>query len=804
MTHGTNNLDQSSEPAYGPGKLANETIPRNLSHAADITTSAAPLGAIRSSQACLAAMPLILPPGHNIHPFYLHHPGPAGSNMASADNNELGSQSGHKSPSKATRAQSIEMSTPCFLHSAWDLLPVDGKSSEKTPLLGMFLSHFVGAFIQLELLGPESSLSARFEDYERLSNDQFQRGTVFLRRSHIMAVGNSSNITEIRISWEKGRPDKDSKLDSLKVSDGRSYFDNVEDYPYFSGSDQLYTLCYKVTLESYNSYENDSSRLIHHKTATKVYGDLYHRSVGTEPVAHWTICSAQSGSRGRRRKAVPKSCIDVPMSYNYGLSAGGKLVSVAIGIDMCTAAIIQFALQDIDHNIPQDSVDCEATQFDFETKMSISHQRLCLKAECRLIIKGEGTINHEGTFNQARGPHRIKADMNVRETSPDLENLGPTQSPSKSKPVKRGKEVEELKSKQAKRQTTPSGISTKRRRLPEDTGGLACPFYKMNPWKFDHCLSYKLSKMSYVKQHLLRYHDAPQCSCSTCQKALNKEAGRDSSTRSNDCQQSQYTLYVMTAEQKRDIRHAAGRKITCEDKWYQIWSILFPGVKKPDSPFVKGHYFAEVLSSVQAFYHDSRSHIVEETFREVINNGDSYHEAFDKLLKKVEYEAVTQCSQLDSSFCFRRSIETEGTDCPVARRSSVQSLSTDSKEAFSFPSITGDHNPIPISSPSTVIDHRLDDLFPAHSYGMLPCNNVPQDVPFICNATEPDISQFQMDQPMEYPERWLFSSESEYISNHNDNSIDLLQTGAVFEFPLSAGSDTDAEVGTEIATWAGN
>ncbi len=581
----------------------------------------------------------------------------------------------------------------------------------------MLMSHFAGAFTQLELLGPESSLSAHLDDLEGLSNDQLQSGTVFLRKSHVMAVENGSNITEIRISWEKGKPDKESEVDSLTASNALSRYNSLNNHVNFSGSIQRFTFYYKLTLESYTCHEND--HIVHHSSAlsevaTKMHGDLYHRSVGTEQMAHWAIYSSRWCSPARRRSDVPKRWIDLPVSYDYTFSGGETVLLVVIQINMCTTAIIQLSFQDLDYSPLEDSVDRKANQFDADTQTSISHERLFLKADCRDVIKKEDTMKHESTSNQERRSDRIKAAMNVRENSAAQKNPGTSQSQSGSKPVKRRKDTEELEREQLGEQTTPRDIPTKKIRALDDTGGLACPFYKMDPWKFDRCLSYKLSKMSYVKQHLLRYHDASHCNCPTYQHPSNNKAERDSHPRSQDCQKSQYTLYVMTAEQKRDIQRAAGRKITCEGKWYQIWSILFPGAKRPDSPFVKGHYFAEVLSSIRAFYHNSRSHIIEETFREVMGNGHTYHEAFDGLLKKIEHQALTQSSGPGASFHSDSSIETEGADWPVARRSPcVKSLSTN-KAPLSLSSTLGYHYPIPIPSPSVITDDKQEGLALRH------------------------------------------------------------------------------------------
>lgn len=552
--------------------------------------------------------------------------------------------------------------------------------------------------------------------------------------------------------------------------------------------------------------------------ATKIRGELYQLNDGMEPMAYWTICCSRSHSRARRGISVPKRCIDIPVSYNYGFCGGETLLCVVVRIKMCTAVIIRLSPQDLDDNTLEDSTEYKEKQFQVDAQASISHQRLFLKADCRDVVKEKGAMKHESTSNQQRRGDMIKAAMNLCESPAAQKDPGISQSQSRRKPVKRRKDAEELEGEQLGGQTTPRGISTKRARGPDDTGGLACPFYKMDPWKFDRCLAYKLSKMSYVKQHLLRHHDAPYCNCTICQHPLGNKVEQDSHTGSQDCQKTQCTLYVMTAEQKRDIQRAAGRKITTEGKWYQVWSILFPGAKRPDSPFVKGHYFAEVLSSFQAFYHNSRPHIIEETFHQVMKSSRTYHEVFDALLNKIEHHALTQSSRLDSSFHFGSGIETEAADRPVVRRSpSVNSLRSDNKEPPSLSSIIHDHDPISIPGPSVIMDDKQEALALKNSSGMLPCSPKPQETlpsrsgadtieSYGLSIGSPCASQFnQMYWPTSYQETSLINPEPQDMINYDDNTIDICQMGAIFEFTYSPSSPTatyHVDIGAEIPDWA--
>ncbi|KAI0860826.1 hypothetical protein F4860DRAFT_477836 [Xylaria cubensis] len=734
------------------------------------------------------------------------------------DSNETGNQLDYRSPSKEICSYSTGNSASCFPCSPSALLPVDEvnreatrsalskfgpTSSEMNPLLRMLISHFVGAFTQLELLGPESSLSVRLNDFEKSTNDQLSSGTVFLRKSHFMATENCSSITEIHITWEKGKPDGESEVDSLTAPDALSFYKNLDNCLNDYGSIHPFTAYYKLSLESYTGHDNeDATHIIHHRSAasgmaTNIHGDLYHRSGGIE--SHWAIHYSRLRSPALPRNGPPKRYMNIPVSYNYSFCREETLLCVVIQTNMYTAAIIQLGLQYIDRNMLEDSVDRKTNQFDVDAQTSISHQELFLKAYCRDFSKKEGTIKHESTSSQQGRPDRVKAAMNVpAQKDPEI-----SQSQPSRKPIRRRKDFGELESDELDGKTTPSGISSKKIRVSNNTGGLACPFYKMDPWKFDRCLTYKLTKMSYVKQHLLRYHDAPHCNCPTCQHPLSNKAERDRQTGSQDCQQSQYTVYIMTATQKREIQRATGRKITCEGKWYQVWSILFPDAKKPDSPFVKGHYFAEVLSSIRAFYHSSGPPIVEETFREAMKNSHTYREAFDELLKKIEHQVLIQSLRLGSSLLFDSSIETVGADWPVARRSpSLKSLSTNNNESLSLFSVPDDHSATPTLSPSGIIEDKQEAL--GRSSEMLPCNPKPQEIPFTHNGTDAveshglclgllDTSPFhQMCRPMPHQKTLSLTPEPQNTVNDNDDTINMFQMGAKSDFTYSSISPTAA------------
>ncbi|KAK5632040.1 hypothetical protein RRF57_007754 [Xylaria bambusicola] len=669
----------------------------------------------------------------------------------------------------------------------------DSESFRKNLLLRTITSHCAGAFIALKILGPQSSFSAELEVLKGLSTDQLASGAIFLRK---ITVDNGSNITEIRISWEERKPNKGSEIDSLLTLDGMSYYHNWDNCVELLEPTQPMRFYYQLMLESYTGPENDISHSTQKNPIwSEIRGDLYHQSGETE--THWSIYSTRSHSWSCRSITERDDCVDISVSYTYGLSTIETIRCMAIRISACTEASIQLSLQN--------NVERKTKQVDIHPETAMFYQRFFLKVDCLCINKND-VIEHKTTSKQPR-PDRMEAAMNMRETSAIQKDPERLRCPFRNQLLKRRKDSEEIESEKLAEELESGGTSARKRITPNDTGGLACPFYKKDPWKFDRCLTYRMSKISYVKQHLLRCHNTPECNRPICQNPLNNKTEQESHTAFQCCQKNQCTLYGMTATQKRDIQKAAGRKITCEVKWYQIWSILFPGAKKPDSPFVKSHYFAEVLSSVQAFHNNSKPHILEEAFRQVLKDGRTYQEAFDGLLRRIEHQILTQTLGLSSSFGSESSVGAEGADWPV-------SCSSPSMNNQAFSSMPGEHNTNPILSPSAIGGGEEKALAVDDSSGMLPYHDGLQACPFFwdgadtgesnkMNLGSPDTLQFhQIIDPSCYPDTSSLDCESQGATGYNDNAVNC-HMAAMLEQAYFAASPNSADyvIGAGISDW---
>lgn len=112
-----------------------------------------------------------------------------------------------------------------------------------------------------------------------------------------------------------------------------------------------------------------------------------------------------------------------------------------------------------------------------------------------------------------------------------------------------------------------------------------CPFYKRDPVKYLFCMMRQtLTGTNYVKQHLVRYH-RPPIHCPTCGEVFQQKSARDAHIEKNTCARREFKLEGMNLEQQEALRRTS-RFAGHEERWYQIWDILFPGEPRPESPYV--------------------------------------------------------------------------------------------------------------------------------------------------------------------------------------------------------------------------
>lgn len=138
----------------------------------------------------------------------------------------------------------------------------------------------------------------------------------------------------------------------------------------------------------------------------------------------------------------------------------------------------------------------------------------------------------------------------------------------------------------------------KRRRTEKTSGSmLACPFAKKDPVRWQTCYRHRLTKISYVKQHLYRAHLQPLF-CHRCGKTYAKQDDLLQHLRSTPpCRVRSFAEPEgITPQQRQSLSARLSSKWTDERRWLATFDIVFPDQPHPDSPYVNPD-MSEDLSS---------------------------------------------------------------------------------------------------------------------------------------------------------------------------------------------------------------
>ncbi|KAK1829900.1 hypothetical protein QBC39DRAFT_122608 [Podospora conica] len=131
----------------------------------------------------------------------------------------------------------------------------------------------------------------------------------------------------------------------------------------------------------------------------------------------------------------------------------------------------------------------------------------------------------------------------------------------------------------------------KRARITEpDTGTgptLACPFWKDGPYgKHRSCYKFTLRRIRDVKQHLARKH-TPTLYCQTCFEIYDNEDLLFAHVDLRRCQRVPgRRLDGIDPHTDRVLRRRANPAHSIEEQWFTLWDVLFPGKRRPFSPYI--------------------------------------------------------------------------------------------------------------------------------------------------------------------------------------------------------------------------
>ncbi|KAI0184978.1 hypothetical protein EV127DRAFT_221182 [Xylaria flabelliformis] len=136
--------------------------------------------------------------------------------------------------------------------------------------------------------------------------------------------------------------------------------------------------------------------------------------------------------------------------------------------------------------------------------------------------------------------------------------------------------------------STPN-LETHQQVLPTPTSPrpftLACPFYKLNPAAYQSCARLKLSKISYVKQHLVRHHMVPT-HCPRCLDVFSSFTDFEAHLRRKErCKERSGTIEGITETVKAKLSRRSDHSVDEAEQWRDIWKIIFER-EPPASPYI--------------------------------------------------------------------------------------------------------------------------------------------------------------------------------------------------------------------------
>ncbi|KAK5654739.1 hypothetical protein OQA88_7064 [Cercophora sp. LCS_1] len=129
------------------------------------------------------------------------------------------------------------------------------------------------------------------------------------------------------------------------------------------------------------------------------------------------------------------------------------------------------------------------------------------------------------------------------------------------------------------RVTTPDGQKKSR--------FLACPFWKWDQSRHHECFAKKLDTIGHLKQHLKRKH-TPKFYCVDCFTTFNNGTDHHVHVQKAKCVKSQSAALtgIHITHQQGEMLVKKASQGSDEEKWHQIWAILFPDDSPPTSIYL--------------------------------------------------------------------------------------------------------------------------------------------------------------------------------------------------------------------------
>ncbi|THX43855.1 hypothetical protein D6D10_00865 [Aureobasidium pullulans] len=161
----------------------------------------------------------------------------------------------------------------------------------------------------------------------------------------------------------------------------------------------------------------------------------------------------------------------------------------------------------------------------------------------------------------------------------------------------------------------------------EDLVPLACPFNKLDPIKHDKCYTFVLKGISRVNEPV---------HCPKCYSIFrNNPEARDKHVRQGACHNAPERRLegIDEATMRKLKRRVTGKSVG--ESWYSIFTLLFPGARKPESPSVMDTTLSAELSAFRDFWTQEGQNIVTSIVDASMPSWGHPHEQLEDFARQV-------------------------------------------------------------------------------------------------------------------------------------------------------------------------
>ncbi|KAK7972178.1 hypothetical protein PG988_006312 [Apiospora saccharicola] len=188
---------------------------------------------------------------------------------------------------------------------------------------------------------------------------------------------------------------------------------------------------------------------------------------------------------------------------------------------------------------------------------------------------------------------------------------------------------------------------------------LVCPWFFQGRW--GEVCNQKCRRIGDVRQHIFRRHRQP-LHCPSCGLTFDSEAASGAHIAQQACARADFYHAGVTRDQWADIcARAQAPPHTVnggdEERWFQIWDIVFPGQPRPRSPYIEGTILTMQFGNIAHRFLDEGGawDLIYELFpRGTPNVHPEYRQQLHQLAEDLIGRLIARAGEEDRSHDFNR------------------------------------------------------------------------------------------------------------------------------------------------------